>query len=280
MSHNLANTTPPPRYCFIAGLHRSGTTVLARLLGAHPDIAPLTCPHVPEDEGAYLQGGIPHTARQGIPGAFAFDPNQHLTEDSNWNSLEVSQRIARDWAPWFADGRMWRLEKSPVNLLRMRLYQQLFPMAHFIIITRHPAAVTQATAKWSDASEARLMDHWRAAHEIALNDLGYLHNVLFLRYEDVCADPGRTLSAAMRFLCVDQAALPLDDLRDGNADYTPLPDAQLPNIASKFGYCAGSLRPSRPLPTALAVRHVFRAVREETVMVLTRTVDCERMRKA
>ncbi|MFP7674002.1 sulfotransferase family protein [Marivita sp. S0852] len=266
--------TNTPRYCFIAGLHRSGTTLLARLLGAHPDIAPLTCPYVPEDEGAYLQGAIPHTARCGVPGAFAFDPDQHLTEHSPWNTNEVANRIRQDWSPWFAKATLWRLEKSPVNLLRMRLYQQLFPMAHFIVITRHPAAVSQATAKWSDAGAGRLMDHWQAAHEIVLTDLTYLHCALVLRYEDLCADPQRTLSAAMRFLDLETVPVPVSDLRDGTANYAPWPDHPLPPVALTLGYAAESLRPNGPMPIDVSVRHVFRAVREGTAALLDPASGC------
>ncbi len=139
----------PPRYVFVAGLHRSGTSLVSRLLGGHPDVATIAGSGAPEEEGAYLQGAIPHTARSGIPGEFAFDPAQHLTEGGAYDTLEVRRRIRLDWAPWFDPARPWRLEKSPVNLLRTRLYQQLFPMAHFVLVVRHPLAVTRATAKWS-----------------------------------------------------------------------------------------------------------------------------------
>ena len=70
------------RHIFVAGLHRSGTSLIARLLAEHPDIAAITDAPVPESEGCYLQGAIPHAARHGVPGHFATDPEQHLVEGS------------------------------------------------------------------------------------------------------------------------------------------------------------------------------------------------------
>jgi hypothetical protein len=237
--------------------------MLASLIGRHQDVSAIHDAPVPEQEGVYLQGAIPHTALHGTPGDFAHDPSQHLTEESRFNSLEVATRLAREWDPWFTPGGRWRVEKSPVNILRSRLYQQLFPMAHFIFLVRHPLAVSRATAKWSDKSEAALLDHWAAAHRILLDDLPYLHCALFLRYEDLCAHPGRAMRQVAAFLDLDPAPL-TDDLghvRDGNAGYLDTPGRPgLPDVAACFGYTADGTGPA--INAALGCRHVFRSVRE------------------
>ncbi len=134
------------RYVFVGGLHRSGTSLVARLIAGLPGVGAITDAPVPENEGVYLQGAIAHTALHGAPMRFATDPAQHHTEGSRHDTLETRLRIEADWAPHFGPGH-WRVEKSPVNLTRMRLYQQLFPLSQFVVVMRHPEAVAAATAK-------------------------------------------------------------------------------------------------------------------------------------
>ena len=256
-----------PRYVFVGGLHRSGTSLVARLIAAHPEVAAMTGTGVPEDEGVFLQGAIPHTARHGVPGRFAFDPAQHHTEDSPFNRLETLRRLERDWEPHFPPDRPWRLEKSPVNLLRTRLYQQFFPMAHFVLVVRHPYAVAQATGKWSDDGTLALVRHWAHAHELMLEDLRFLHAALVLRYEDLCDDPAATLWSVFRFLQLDPGLARPGPVREGNADYAGLTGLSLPDEAVRLGY-RPSLFDRDLLSPALAVRHPLRAVREAVAEAL------------
>lgn len=255
----------PPRHVFVCGLHRSGTSLLARMIAAHPEVSALHAPDVPEGEGAYVQGAIPHTACHGIPGAFAFDPAQHMTEAHPLNRLETRRRLDHDWSPRFDPKCPWRLEKSPVNLLRTRLYQQLFPMAHFIVIVRHPAAVAHATAKWSEAGLDALLHHWEAAHRLFLGDLPYLHAALLLRYEDLVASPTTILRRALRFLDLDPGATGAGpQVFDGNAHYDLHLDDPLPPTAIRLGYRPGRAAPA-PLPEALACRHPLKGLRQDVL---------------
>ncbi|MGR3512128.1 MAG: sulfotransferase family protein [Paracoccaceae bacterium] len=258
-------STLPPRHVFVCGLHRSGTSLLARLIASHDDVSALHAPDVPEGEGVYLQGAIPHTARHGVPGAFAFDDAQHLTEEHPLNRMETRHRLEADWGPRFDPDASWRLEKSPVNLLRMRLYQQLFPMAHFIIITRHPAAVAQATAKWSEAPLDRLIAHWCAAHELALSDLPWLHAALVVRYEDLCADPRAAMAQVAAFLTLTPALDPAERIKDDNTRCAALP-GPVPAPAARLGYDTG-FRPKTPLPEDLICRHPLKSVRHAVLSV-------------
>lgn len=250
------------RYLFIGGLHRSGTSLAARIAGSIAGLGTLSNLPVPENEGVYLQGAIPHDALAGEPGAFAFDPDQHLVEGCRFDRLEVRERIEADWTPWFPD-TAWRVEKSPVNLLRMRLYQQLFPLSQFVIVTRHPLAVARATAKWSDRSEADLVAHWTQAYRIALEDARRLHARLILRYEDLVATPDaarRALAAFCDRPCDGAAPEPV---RDGNRDYDlratmPLPEGA-EAVMGAMGY--GPDGAVVPMPAA-AVAHPLRTVRE------------------
>ena len=246
-----------PRYVFVGGLHRSGTTLLADCLEAHPDVRGLPHDLAPEGEGVFLQGAIPHDALAGVPGAWAEDPVMHLVEGGPWDRLEVAERLRRDWDRWYPPGGTWRVEKSPVNLLRARLYQQLFPACQFVFVVRHPVAVARATAKWSDRSEAMLLAHWERGHGLWAEDAPHLHNWIAVRFEDLCADPERELSRVFAFLGLAPVAPPRAVRGDPNADY--LGDgAAVGPIARRFGYGADGIAG----PSEWRGGHWFRAVRE------------------
>jgi hypothetical protein len=246
------------RYLFIGGLHRSGTSLVARLCGRISGVATIADAPVPENEGVYLQGGIPHTAQHGRPMHFATDPVQHLIEGCRWDRLETRERMEADWAPWFPPSP-WRVEKSPVNLTRMRLYQQLFPLSQFVVVMRHPELVAAAVSKWVDTPPSALIDHWLEAHGIVASDITYLHSVLVIRYEDVVADPIRTLARIAAF--IDRpAATPGEELRNGNREYRdhPVMTRSQAEAAEAWGYGPGG----QVLPLPPFVCHPLRAVAE------------------
>lgn len=259
-----ASGAGPARYLFIGGLHRSGTSLLARLIAEHPEIASISGSPAPENEGCYLQGAIPHTALHGRPMHFATDPEQHLVEGCRHDTLEAQRRITSDWGPWFDGRRPWRLEKSPVNLTRMRLYQQLFPMSQFVVILRHPELVAAAVGKWVDGPPAALVDHWIAAHEQMLRDLPRLHAVCVIRYEDLCHDPGAVVRGIHGFMGLETVRSPAPgSVRNGNLDYPGA--AGLGRDLPDWGYgpdglCTGFT----PI-----IHHPLRAIRDRVAAALS-----------
>ena len=256
----------PHRYVFIAGLHRTGTSLLARIIADHPQISAISGAPVPEDEGCYLQGAIPHTARHGIPGEYATDPAQHHVEGGRYDTLETKMRLEADWGPWFDGNALWRLEKSPVNLTRMRLLQGLFPASQFIVILRHPAAMAAALAKWTDRPFAQLVSYSLQAYEIMAEDLSYLHCAMVLRYEDLVADPARHIGAAHAFLGLEEKDS-APELYDGNAEYGDAPPMPLETTerAARWGY----ENPMIATAWQPIVRHPLRAIGEATLARLS-----------
>ena len=99
----------PRRLVFLGGLHRSGTTALARSIAQHPAVSAFRDTGAPRDEGMFLQDVYPPSFEHGGPGRFALDPHAHLTEVSPLVSAESSRRL---WAAW---SRFWDLDK-PVLL--------------------------------------------------------------------------------------------------------------------------------------------------------------------
>ena len=248
-------TAPTPiRHAFVGGLHRSGTSLVAACLEAHPEVRGLSHAPVPEGEGVYLQGAIPHTARHGIPGAFAEDPAQHHVEGGRHDTLEARDRLRSDWEPWWPPGGRWRIEKSPVNLMRARLYQQLFPASQFVFVVRHPVAVARATAKWSDRGEAALLAHWETAHRRLEADLAHLHAWIVVRLEDLTERPEAELARLFAFLHLDAVPPPRPIEPGLNEPYLMGGPAELGPMAEALGYGAS--------PQRLRGAHPLRSVRE------------------
>lgn len=199
-------TLASDRLVFVAGLHRSGTTPLARVLSSHPEISGFSGTGVKEDEGQHLQDVYPPAREYGGAGRFASDPRAHLTEDSPLATPESGRRLLAAWAPYWNLERRLLLEKSPPNLLMTRFLQALFPDARFVVVVRHPVVVALSTRKWSGpaAGIGSLLEHWLTAHETFLADLAHLRRVHVVRYEQLVAEPERTLAALARFLELSQ----------------------------------------------------------------------------
>ena len=254
-----SETTFPQRYAFVGGLHRSGTTLVADCLEAHPEVRGLPHSIAPEGEGVFLQGAIPHDARAGVPGEWAEETGAHLIDGGPHDRKEVRDRLAADWDRWYPPGGRWRVEKSPVNLLRARLYQQFFPAAQFVFVVRHPVAVARASAKWSSRDEVALLRHWEIAHGLLADDLPHLHNWLVVRLEDLAERPEAELARLFAFLRLDPVppARPIDG--QPNARY--LGQGKGPTLgpmASAFGYDAEGVSG----PSTFRGHHWFRDIRE------------------
>ena len=177
------------RFLFIGGLHRSGTSVLHRMLREHPSISGFHDTGVPEDEGQHLQSVIPAAHRYGGPGEFALHADAHLTQDSKLINPENRNRLLSEWGAYYDLQKPVLLEKSPPNLIRSKFLRQLFPGAKFLFIVRHPVAVSLATEKWSNKTITDRLSHWHAAYSIMLDDIDSADDCLVIRYEDFVRSP-------------------------------------------------------------------------------------------
>jgi Sulfotransferase family len=189
------------QFAFLAGLHRSGTTLLARLLAAHPQISGLSDTGVPADEGQHLQSIYPNDNEYGRPGRFGFAPEMHLTESSPLVSKESASKLFEEWSPHWDLSCPLLLEKSPPNLLKTRFLQALFPGSAFVVVLRHPIPVSLATARWRRTRRYhRLLEHWLRCHDLFDADRGYLERVYVLQYEQLMVDPPGVLNGIFDFL--------------------------------------------------------------------------------
>ncbi len=211
-------TDSRPRFIFIGGLHRSGTTLLASMLDEHPDISGLRNTGVPQDEGQHLQDEMVVADDLGGPGRFAFSSRAHLVESDATDPL-IALRLREAWQPYADTTRSHIVEKSPPNLLRFRYLQAVFPDALMIAIVRHPVAVAHATEFWAKSSVQLQLEHWLAAHEKFEGDRAQLQHLKFMRYEDLVRDPAAVLGPITNYLGLKPFA-PLANVRgDTNARY-------------------------------------------------------------
>ncbi len=185
---------------FVGGLHRSGTTVLAKALAAHPEASGFQGTGVIEDEGQFLQSTYPLAATHGGPGLFAFSPAMHMTDRAPAANRATAARLFAEWRPYWDLSRRVLIEKSPANLIKTRFLQSLFPDSRFVVVVRHPIASVLAVRKWSRTSLDSLIRHWLTGYRLVRCDASSLKHLLVVRYEDLVERPGEELARLHAFL--------------------------------------------------------------------------------
>ena len=115
------------RLLFVGGLHRSGTTLLADLIAAHPLTSGFANTGVPADEGQHLQDVYPTARAFGGPGRFGLAAGAHMTETHELVSPGSRARLLAAWEPHWDLAKTVLVEKSPPNLIRTRFLQGALP---------------------------------------------------------------------------------------------------------------------------------------------------------
>jgi hypothetical protein len=190
------------RYVFICGLHRSGTSVLGRNIARMENCTGFKDTGVIEDEGQFLQDVYPTGKVYGGAGKFGFDPRAHLTETSVLLTPENALKLQQSWERYWDQSKAIRVEKTPGNLLKTRFLQATFRNSYFIVIKRHPVAVSMANQKWkvSFVPLHDLFEHWLYCHALFEEDRKYLNHVYELSYEDYVRNPDRYHQEIARFI--------------------------------------------------------------------------------
>ena len=206
---------------FVGGLHRSGTTPLARVLAEHPQVSGFGVTRATgatEDEGQHLQDVYPAARAYGGAGRFALRPEAHLTEASPLATQANAERLLEQWKPYWDLDREVLVEKSPPNLVMTRFLQALYPEAYFVVIVRHPVVVALSTEKWLHAKTLRTpLANWFAGHDAFAGDAGHLRRVHVVKYESLVRDPEAELAGIGTFLGLD-GPVPADLWQAGRSD--------------------------------------------------------------
>lgn len=239
------------QFIFLAGLHRSGTSLLHEIIRKHVEISGFSGTGVPQDEGQHLQSVYEPAKTFGGPGKFAFDNRAYMDESHILATPENANLIFEQWSKHYDLNCKYLIEKSPPNIIRTKFLQKLFPKSKFIVILRHPLAVSYATKKWRKSPIPELIQHYFLAYEAFLKDMDTLNSVYILRYEEFVIEPQKVIDNIFNFLELTPVKVCHDIHESINEKYflkwekdrkklanrisyrTP---KKVENLANKFGY--------------------------------------------
>jgi hypothetical protein len=198
----LARPLAPAKWLFVVGCYNSGTTLLAELLGRHPEIAALP------DEGQYLTDQLVRDYEVGLPRMWAErEALFRMTEDSIGPDVV---RIKKEWAVRIAARRSVVVEKTPANIARTRWLQRHFRDAYFVVLIRNGYAVAEGIARKAEPRHREIgwpLDlcarQWRRCYEVVEEDAPHLERLLWMKYEDLTAEANRELRRIFEFVGVD-----------------------------------------------------------------------------
>lgn len=205
---------------FVVGHPRSGTTLLASMLGRHPDIA-----STPESlflsQSRYALRGTFGTSPARIAAAVMHTPLQHLVQSQSalTRDLTVVQRTGsrlgqRDVfaavlnAYRIAHGKPRVLEKSPWHMRHIDELRHWFPDARIVWIVRDGRANVASLQKvpWASHDARVLAQQWVRNVALALDSESRAPNVVLrVRFEDLVAAPQPVMATILSHCGVAQS---------------------------------------------------------------------------
>jgi len=196
--------TPIPKnktWVFLVGCYNSGTTLLAEILGQHPEISALPT------EGHFITDEFVKDYDIGLPRMWVKREDIFcLTEDDEGPD---PLRLQKEWGMRLDLRKPVLLEKSPPNAAKTRWLQKHFENAHFVGIVRNGYAVSEGISR--KAEPRHLADgwpiemsayQWKRSNEILIRDAEYLKKFIWVKYEDLAADTLGTLNKIAEFIGV------------------------------------------------------------------------------
>jgi len=207
---------------FLVGFPRSGTTLLDRMLSAHPDIEVL------EEKSLFS------TIHQDWPNPGSLESLVDVNEAQIMDAREIYQREMLRHRRQLQ--RPLVIDKLPLNLAYLFLINRLFPEAPVIFLQRHPLDTCISCyfqAFELEASMAYFLDiqdtaeYYDAVMQVAKLSIAQVGNPLHrLRYEDLVATPEGQLRAATSFLSLDWDDSMLDYRQQAGTDTSNTPSYQ------------------------------------------------------
>lgn len=197
---------------FIVGMHRSGTTLLERMLAGHPEIG---------DAGetsafdARMQLACDHAS----PGK----PDLEIVRRAADADFDAIARGYAGSAQWLSRGKPWYTEKLPMNFWNVGFIARALPQARILHLVRDPMATCFSNLRTYFADVAlysyvqeelaafyleyrRMMAHWRDVVPDVVMDV---------EYQQLVDHPEATLRRICDFCGIDFRPAMLDVTRSG-----------------------------------------------------------------
>jgi hypothetical protein len=171
---------------FVLSPVRSGSTLLRAMLNAHPD---LHAPHELHVRRLSVEFGTALSEKA----MAALGHDRADLEHLLWDRV-LHRELVRS-------GKRFVVDKTPANAFAHERIAACWPDARFVFLLRHPASIATS---WHEASPDK-----RTAAEAAADALRYMKAVerarkalpsLTVRYEELTAEPEKTLRAICEFL--------------------------------------------------------------------------------
>ncbi|MEO6396483.1 MAG: sulfotransferase [Devosia sp.] len=160
---------------FVCGCGHTGTTLMATILSAHPDV------FVPYQETeVYLRPW--------------------------WRAIGSLRRLR---AAALASGRLHLIEKTPRHVRRIAQIRRSLPRAKFLIMVRDGRDVTASLGRRKEGDFASGLARWLRDTEASLEQRNNA-DTLVVRYEDLVSDPSATIRTVCVFLGVPFVETMLD----------------------------------------------------------------------
>jgi hypothetical protein len=230
----LTPLVTPEKWVFVVGCYNSGTELLTELLGSQKAIAAL--PH----EGQFLTDQFKADYELGLPRMWA--QREELFRLTEREVGPDATRLKKEWLMRLDRTRPIFLEKSPPNSARTRWLQHHFENAHFIAIVRNGYAVAEGIRRKAEPYHLRdgwplelCARQWNRTNEILLEDAEHLERFMWVRYEDLVADPQKEFGRLLGFLglkAVPSSELDPDRAWEVHERREPLRDMNPENIAN------------------------------------------------
>ncbi len=202
------------RMIFVIGSPRSGSTLLARMLGAHSAIHGRPEPHLltPLAHLGYFENvekaPYDHLQAQESVRAFVADlPNReadYLDACRAYTDVLYGRMLS-------TSGKKMFLDKTPAYGLILDFISRLYPRAKYVVLTRHPVAVFSSYAEsFFDGDFEVALRHNPILARYVPAIARFLRErpapIIHVLYENLVRDPEREMRAIFRFL-----GLPFED---------------------------------------------------------------------
>ena len=207
---------------FLVGFPRSGTTLLDRMLSAHPDIEVL-------EEKSLFSFLHQDWSKAGSLEALADIKEAQISDARKIYRREMSRHRREP-------ERSLVIDKLPLNLAYLFLIHRLFPKAPVIFLQRHPIDICiscYVQAFELEASMGYFLDiqqtaeYYDAVMRVAALSIDQVGNPIHqLRYEDLVAEPKEQLTVLLNFLALERNDSLPDYWRQGGSESSNTPSYQ------------------------------------------------------